>query len=904
MQANIQEPEFVIKATAPRLPRMVVAREALIGRSASLRGCPLIEIVAPDGFGKTTLLLQWRRRWLKDGARLAWLTADARDHPVRFRRALAYALQNAAGRVRVEPRSARHTPNMATQEDGYTGLLAQIARMRSDVVLMLDACERLPAATVRDGLAYLVHNAPSNLYIVLASALPLPWSPTCEPGSLALRIGPDDLRLSPEVSAAVLARHFRDSLDADDAMRLHKACEGWPMGLQLAASAIAHGPALARATEAVVWLRGPLQVRYIEGLLARLPPDWVDFLVRVSILDHLHAQLCAAVTGNADATSLLARSLLETPLLEIGQAKDWSCLHPLARAALLARFACLPGDERRDLHRRAAAWYERCGRHVDSARHAAAAGDAAAARSLLTHVLRRLGSEGRLAEAREELARIAPEEIAADADLRLIAAWIRACSQRNLEALADTRQLLDTGRLAPQPRFVASLVAAAAAAYADRPGLVPGLLQEWPAGSAIIDGSGQTVAFANCIALHALHAGSPGRVRAIEPHAPVVEHRYLPVFGSAISSALVALSHLWEGFPDRAEAVVRPALAHAEQADGRRSAIAGLFAAIAAAAQFERNQTEQVLSLLVGRLDVIESTAIPDAIWCAYRSLALTALHKGDAAQALQLFDALHALACERGMVRLQAHAVAERMRIHALQARHAQVQAGEGLLDALAPAFAVPEFALFRPQFDLLSAIARAHALLARGETGQAERHLLTAHALASDLGRGHERLQVQVLRAVAARQRGAPLALRLLGEALSQGKLGGHRRLLLDSHPLALEMAGELRNAGPSARRAASRPPLAAEPDDGPRSLSGVSGRLLTDKEAQIRRCLGREQGPEDIAQMLGCALARVHWHIGHLCSKLSAPSVAVAVARARLFGLLDPEPGAQPATRAMSG
>ena len=42
-----------------------------------------IVVTAPQGFGKTTLLAQWRRKWLEQGALVAWASLDAQDDRAR-----------------------------------------------------------------------------------------------------------------------------------------------------------------------------------------------------------------------------------------------------------------------------------------------------------------------------------------------------------------------------------------------------------------------------------------------------------------------------------------------------------------------------------------------------------------------------------------------------------------------------------------------------------------------------------------------------------------------------------------------------------------------------------------------------------------------------------------------------
>ena len=93
----MHQPQFVLKTTPPRLPRTAVLQRALVRRWDDLHERTAILVEAPRGFGKTTLLSQWRRAWLERGAFVAWLTLDARDTPGRFAEALLASLHVATG---------------------------------------------------------------------------------------------------------------------------------------------------------------------------------------------------------------------------------------------------------------------------------------------------------------------------------------------------------------------------------------------------------------------------------------------------------------------------------------------------------------------------------------------------------------------------------------------------------------------------------------------------------------------------------------------------------------------------------------------------------------------------------------------------------------------------------------
>src|SRR4051812_37546566 len=61
----------------PKLRPDTVSRTALVNRLRGATGTHVASVIAPGGYGKTTLLAQWARR---DPRRFAWVTIDDRDN--------------------------------------------------------------------------------------------------------------------------------------------------------------------------------------------------------------------------------------------------------------------------------------------------------------------------------------------------------------------------------------------------------------------------------------------------------------------------------------------------------------------------------------------------------------------------------------------------------------------------------------------------------------------------------------------------------------------------------------------------------------------------------------------------------------------------------------------------------
>lgn len=861
--------EFVLKATPPRNPRALERQR--LQAAWQHQGRAALLLTAPAGFGKTTLLLQWRRWWSDAGTPVAWVSAGEGDHPARFALALAHALR--VGGVlesvpKVEPAWGKNDPS-----PGLTRLLAAIAARGTPVGLVIDDAERLPADTVRGALQYLLLNAPANLYFAIGSrvALPLMLSELAAKDQLAT-LGTEDLRLSFEESNAIVESRLGERLTLDERAQLHDATEGWPIGLQLAIGEIerAEDPGLAVRTLSA--RHGPLREYFATSLLAGLSPDLADALVRASILEHFDAELFQAVTGCPEPQAMLERLVRDTPLMSAGERTEWVRLHPLARDFLLSLCEALPPRERKGLHARASRWFAERERFHEAAEHALAAGDDALARDYAARSLWALSTAGKLAEAREWLDRLPAEMIAGSLELRLVGASVLAFGDRNADALSMAREVLDEPDTTPQARATASRIGAGSAIFADRLGLLPGILAGWP--DEAEEGGGPLYALAalNTRAMLALHQGETAQVRAFvaqqAPHGNAGTLR----MASALGRMVGAMSHLWDGHPVRAEAAVLPTLLHFER-EGRRNVIACLLASVAATAAYQRGDAAQAQALLANRLDVIERNGLPDNVLLAYRTLAFAALEQGNERGAMAALQQLDALAVRRALPRVRAVALSEQIRLHAAHARRETVARLLHALEGLASHFDSDDMRPLRDEYQLATAIARAHAAIGEERLGAAEIHLAEADAIAESLHRGYDILRIKMLRGIVGTQRGEAGAAALLREAHELTSVTGHARLYADSHPKAEKLI------------APARAPV--------RRLVLVPGSerpaMLTSKESEVLNLLGRGLPNKAIARALDVSGETVKFHLRNLYVKLSVSSRTHALERARMLGLV---------------
>ncbi|MGH3185631.1 MAG: hypothetical protein ACRDOE_27525, partial [Streptosporangiaceae bacterium] len=290
-------------------------------------------MVAPPGYGKTTLLSQWAER---NGQAFAWVSVDERDNDPKV--LLTYVAEALDA---VEPVGGRVFDALASPVSSVPGsvvprLGAAFWSMTAPVVLVLDDVHVLHNSECRAALSVLADHVPGGSRLVLAGRdePPLRIARLRAEGRM-LEIGPGDLSLTRQEAASLL-REAEVTLGEDDVAALHRRTEGWPVGLYLAALYLREGGSLGSA--AVSFGGGDRLVsEYMESeFLARISRRQRLFLIRTAVLERMSGPLCEAVLempGVAAALTDLARSnLLLVPLDRRGQ---WYRYHHLFRDMLM-----------------------------------------------------------------------------------------------------------------------------------------------------------------------------------------------------------------------------------------------------------------------------------------------------------------------------------------------------------------------------------------------------------------------------------------------------------------------------------------------------------------------------------------------------------------------------------------
>ena len=383
------------KVTVPQVRRDTVSRTALVNRLRAGGAFPLVVVVAPAGYGKTTLLAQWAS---KDTRPFAWLSVDQRDNdPLVLLRHLAAALDRIDP---VEPGilEALAAPQTSVWDSIVPRLTTHLSSRESPLVLVFDDIDSLESEEAIAIVAALIENVPARSMVALAGRTqPRLSVASLRVGAPLLEIGAYELALSRR-EAEMLLKGCGVEPDEDELLELLRQTEGWPAGVYLTAlaSRAAGDPPGddARAEPDDRYLADYVEAECLE----RLTPRERAFLRRTSVLEKMSGALCDAVLDRDDSTaSLGAVERSNLFLVPVDHERGWYRYHRLFRDLLRRELAEVEPDLVSVLNRRAAEWYEAHDYPEAALGHAHAAGDSDGAARIFSSIALKVHHSGRAA---------------------------------------------------------------------------------------------------------------------------------------------------------------------------------------------------------------------------------------------------------------------------------------------------------------------------------------------------------------------------------------------------------------------------------------------------------------------------------------------------------------------------
>lgn len=869
-----------IGSDAPQITTNALRRKKLRPISEDDR---VIAIVAPSGYGKTTLALQWLLETRKDVA-AGWIHVDenCRD-PVVFVDRLGEALGTGG------PRDGNAFCGTEDLEAAIDSWVSGVRARRRRHVLFVDDAHVLEGSGAMRCLHLLIRCMPRNLVLVVTSrgAEGLGLAAAALRGEVRWITLPQ-LTLSQEEIAA-LAKENGLALDLSEVEAIAELTEGWPALTQLALCSMGAGGGGRFARES--YLGVPVASYIHDQFLATLSGQERRIVSVMAIVGEGTQQLLESLTSVVISDELGRFEQMGAVRRHARRGKPvlW-VMHPMIREGIVAREQP-HANWSRSIQRRAASWWW----SHDEPERAIRLGIATEMCAEVQYWLCRyspvlIHREGRHETFLQLLS--AAERLWGRPDLELSSWAVSALMFLRRYGEAE-RLLLELSKVQVASEGRGGELGGCRTDPADlQRAVIAGLCDDYIAAGIfarnwISQGAGDP--FYQGMAWIAIAFSQKCQCQFSEAKLSLDKARTLmqqveSAYGIAWARVVGIVSLLKEG--RFREVVAETAVAEVELQDGRSGVtdLVALMKATSALASYERGDLDQCQAALEIAMPCLHRQGIVDAMIAGYVAAARLQVARGRLSAGLDVLAEGQRVGMDRGLSRLSITMEFERAM---LLAKHGAGHKDHGPGDAPKPHPASAMEGLMRDKSARLSV----RLALANNRPEMAGEALAGALARARESGQRYKLAELLVFDSLCLFARGKiPAASSSLAESLEIGLSEGYFRLYVDEGEAVAKILRLL------AKSVAVSPPVATlirhilEAQSTGFAQPIIQGQTpLSEREKEILALVDGGLSNREISQRLFLTEGTVKWHLHNLYNKLDVRSRTSALHAAKSAGLL---------------
>jgi len=389
-------------------------------------------VVAPAGFGKTTLIADWART---ASMPVAWLSLERTDHtPDRFLSYLIHTLQQISPKTGQTALAMLHSGQALAGEAILFSLINDLSEIPQDFAIVLDDYHHVDGTEINGVIQALLEHHPEQMHLALTTRS-MPGLALARLRALdeVVEINAADLRFNDDEVRTFLEQ-LGAALTPEQLARLNQSTEGWAVGLQLAGLALARQPFDWNIPAGQAHIFDYLA----EEILSRQPPEVQEFLKVSALFDRFSAATIDYIARHTNCifpqpvNDLLAHieraNLFLVPLDPSG---TWFRYHALFAEFLRRQ---LRAEQAEQYHHAASLWFEENNLLDEAIHYATHAADYERAADLLEDHYIDIIQRGEQSALMEWLATLPPEWMEGRPRLWLAKGWSSIISLNSAEA--------------------------------------------------------------------------------------------------------------------------------------------------------------------------------------------------------------------------------------------------------------------------------------------------------------------------------------------------------------------------------------------------------------------------------------------------------------------------------------
>lgn len=314
-------------------------------------------LIAPAGYGKTTLLSDWARQ---NGVASGWLSLDEKDNDlVRFWNYMTKVIERALGGLPESIRAAASTLSPGQHEPFLVDLLNELNDVREPLAIALDDWHVITDKDIVASVSYFLEYLPFSVHLYFASRTTAGFSKArwISRGWIQ-EINVEQLRFNLRETVDFFRNFTKREIQREQIERYLATTEGWVTGLNLISLSLRYGERTAAFEYGASGNGERVEQFLLEEVFEALDEPTRQFLMNVSVLQRMNGPLCEAVGEENGSEKLAELADSNLFLIPLGEEKDWFRFHHLFGEFLRKQQRRSDPGKTKALYRMAAEWCE------------------------------------------------------------------------------------------------------------------------------------------------------------------------------------------------------------------------------------------------------------------------------------------------------------------------------------------------------------------------------------------------------------------------------------------------------------------------------------------------------------------------------------------------------------------